>query len=68
MDRETQLQVAVSSIVVLAFVGVLAFVSTVYSVDGGITKDGGYALVGSLVLFVFVLSGAGLFITGREDD
>ena len=66
MDQETILQVVVSSVVVLAFIAVLAVLSTTYSVNGGMNQTGGYALVAALLGFVFVLSGAGLWITRRD--
>jgi len=63
MDRETQLQVVVSSVVVVLFIGVLAVLGTTFSTDGSVTQDGGYALVAALFGFVVVISGAGLVVT-----
>ncbi|QGN07760.1 hypothetical protein Hrd1104_10925 [Halorhabdus sp. CBA1104] len=68
MDRKTQLQIGVSIGVVLAFIGVLAVLSTSLSTNAGMTENGGYALVAALLGFVFVLSGAGLWISSRFDD
>ncbi|WP_181685291.1 DUF7472 family protein [Halorhabdus salina] len=68
MDRKTQLQIGVSIAVVLAFLGVLAVLSTSFSTNGRMTENGGYALVAALLGFVFVLSGAGLWISSRFGD
>ena len=70
MDRETQLQIIVSSVVVLLFIGVLAALSTMFSTNGAVTEAGGYALVAALFGFVVVMSGAGLLVTryGSAED
>lgn len=68
MEQKTLLQVIISTIVVLAFIGVLAVLSTMFTANGVVTKSGGYALVAALVGFVFVMSGAGVWITQREGD
>ncbi|WP_135664772.1 DUF7472 family protein [Halorhabdus rudnickae] len=70
MDRETQLQVVVSSVVVVLFIGVLATLSTVFSTSGNVTQIGGYALVTALFGFIVTISAAGLLVTryGVNDD
>jgi len=71
MERETLLQVAVSSVVVLVFVGVLAALGTTFSTNGSMTQDGGYALVAALAGFIVTMSVAGLVVTrytADEDD
>ncbi|WP_136688807.1 DUF7472 family protein [Halorhabdus amylolytica] len=71
MDRETLLQVAVSTVVVLLFIGVLAVLSSSFTTDDTLTRTGGYALVGALFGFVVVISAAGLLVTrygGNEDE
>ncbi|MFB6202548.1 MAG: hypothetical protein ABEI98_11145 [Halorhabdus sp.] len=68
MDRETQLQVVVSLVVVLLFVGVLAALSSTFSTNGVLSKTGGYALVAALFGFIVVISGAGLLVTRYADS
>ena len=62
MDRETLTEVAVSSVAVGLFLVVLVVVGLVYPDLAG---AGGLALVGSIVLFVLVMAGAGYWLAGR---
>jgi len=63
MERQTALEAAVSIGIVVGFIGLLSVLSATFSIDGGIGPTGGYALIGSLVAFILVMSGAGLVLT-----
>ena len=68
MERQTALEAAVSIGIVVGFIGVLAVLTTMYSTDGSLGPTGGYALVASLVVFIIVMSGAGLTLTRMDVD
>lgn len=62
LDRETQLQIVVSTIGVAFFIAAAVYVSSMYTVNGGLSEQGGIALVGVIGLFVVVMTIAGLWL------
>lgn len=62
IERETLVQVAISTLAFGTFVAAATFVATSYSANGALTEQGGVALVGAVGLFVVVMLGAGLWM------
>lgn len=65
MERETVVEVVVSTGAVVLFVAVIIAIGTVFSGGSSLTDEGGLALVVSIVLFVLVMTGVGYVIGGR---
>jgi hypothetical protein len=55
-------KIAISAGAVGLVVAVVVGVGTIYN-DGGLGSTGGLALVGSIVLFILVMAGVGLFFS-----
>ena len=66
LDRETVYQIAVATGAVLLFIGAAAAVSLTFSRNGHISETGGLALVGTIVLFIVVMAGAGLWLNAQD--
>jgi len=66
IDRELVVEVAVSGAAVLLFVVVVFFIGSTYYTESGISNQGGLALVGSIVLFVLVMSAIGVWLSRQE--
>ena len=62
LDRETQLQIAVSTLGVAVFIAAAVYVSSMYTSNGGLSEQGGIAIVGVIGLFVVVMTLAGLWL------
>jgi peptidoglycan/LPS O-acetylase OafA/YrhL len=62
LERETIVQIVVSTLAVATFVVAAVYVSTTYTVNGALTEQGGVALVGAIGLFVLVMMVAGLHL------
>lgn len=54
-------KIAISVGAVGLFVAVVVGIGTAYN-DGGLGSAGGLALVGSIILFILVMAGVGLFL------
>lgn len=78
IDRKLIAELTVSAISVVVFVGAAYVVSSNYSTPGNATGNGsaspvlqpsgGLAMVGVIVLFVFVMTAAGLFMYRADFD
>lgn len=68
LDRETIYQVLVSIGAVAVFVGAAIAVTELFSTNGNISGQGGLALLGAIVLFILVISVAGLWLERQEFD
>lgn len=66
IEREAVVQVVISAIALLTFIGATIYVATTYSANGGLTPQGGTALVGAIGLFVIVMLGAGIWLERQE--
>lgn len=64
MERETAVEIVVSTGVVALFVAVIVVIGTVFSSGATLNDQGGIALVVSIVLFVLVMTGIGYVIGG----
>jgi polyferredoxin len=62
IERETLVQVAISTLGFVTFVGAAMYVASTYSTNGGLSEQGGVAIVGAIGLFVVVMLGAGLWM------
>jgi len=68
IDRETILQVLVSTAAVALFIGAAVVVTETYSTNGNITGQGGIAMVGAIVVFIVAMAGAGLWLERQDFD
>ncbi len=66
IERETVVEAAVSFAAVLVFIGAVALVGMQFQTNGGISETGGLAIVGTIVLFVFVMGGVGVWFASKE--
>ena len=66
IERETVVEAAVSFVAVLVFIGAVALVGMQFSSNAGLTETGGLAMVGAIVLFVFVMTGVGFWFAYQE--
>ncbi|WP_135303399.1 DUF7472 family protein [Haloarcula amylovorans] len=66
IDREAIMQIVISSVALVVFVGAAVFVSTSYSSNGGLTDQGGIAIVGSIGLFIVVMLVAGVWMERQQ--
>lgn len=64
-ERDTVVQVVVSTAVVVLFTLVILIIGVRYYTDRGFEPLGAIALVGAVAGFVIVMSLAGYFIVGR---
>ena len=66
IERETALQIVVSTVGVVDFIAAAVYVASAYSVDGNLTPEGGIAVVGAIGVFLVVMLVAGLWLE-RQD-
>lgn len=66
LDRETVMQITLSSVAVVLFIAGAVFVSSMYGTNGNLSEQGGFALVGAMGVFVLLMLGAGLWLERRE--
>lgn len=66
IERETLVQIAISTVAFVTFVAAAVVVSTTYATDGTLSQQGGVALIGAIGLFVVVMLGAGLWLERQE--
>lgn len=66
VDRELIVEAVGATLPVLALIGAFVVIGTQYAApDGGLTETGGQAMVGSFVLFVFMMLAIGLALSRR---
>jgi len=66
IEREAVVQVIISAIALMTFVGSTVVVAANYSANGDLTGQGGVAIVGAIGLFVVVMVAAGLWMERQE--
>lgn len=66
MERETAIEAAVSIGAVVLFVITIVWIGATESAGASLSEFGALALVGSIVLFVLVMTGVGYFLAGRD--
>lgn len=66
IERETLVQVAISTLGFVTFVAAAVYVASTYSTNGALSQQGGVAIVGTIGLFVVVMLGAGLWMERQQ--
>lgn len=66
IERETVVEAAVSFAAVLVFIGAVALVGMQFQTNGGISETGGLAIVGTIVIFVVLMAGVGVWFASKE--
>ncbi len=61
IEEEMRRKIVVSVVAVTVFIALIIGIGATYSSDG-LGSTGGMALVGSVVLFILVMAGAGVFL------
>ncbi|WP_318567831.1 DUF7472 family protein [Salinigranum marinum] len=62
IEAEMRRKILVSIAAVAVFIGVIVGIGVTFD-DGGLGSTGGLALVGSIVLFVLLMAGIGVFLS-----
>jgi hypothetical protein len=62
LEAEMRRKIVVSIVAVAGFIGIIIGIGVTFN-DGGLGSTGGLALVGSIVLFVLVMAGVGVFLS-----
>ncbi|MFC5365432.1 DUF7472 family protein [Salinirubrum litoreum] len=62
LDEEARRQIAVSVVAVGFFVALILGIGVVFA-NSGLGSTGGLALVGAIVLFIFVMAAVGVFLS-----
>lgn len=65
IERETLVEVVVSTLAVGGFIVATAAIGLTYG-DGGLSEAGAFALVGLIVAFIVLMGAAGYWLSGRE--
>jgi len=66
LDRETVMQITLSTVAVLLFIAGSVYVSLNYGTNGNLSQEGGVALVAAIAAFVVLMLGAGLWLERKE--
>ncbi|KOX95155.1 DUF7472 family protein [Haloarcula rubripromontorii] len=66
IERETLLQIVISAVAVVLFVGATVTVSQMYLDGSTVEATGGYALIGAIGLFVVFMTAAGLWLERQQ--
>jgi hypothetical protein len=62
IEAEMRRKILVSLVAVAVFIGIIVGIGVTFN-DGGLGSDGGLALVGSIVLFILLMAGVGIFLS-----
>lgn len=62
IEAEMRRKILVSIVAVAVFIGVIVGIGVTFD-NGGLGSTGGLALVGSIVLFVLLMAGIGVFLS-----
>jgi hypothetical protein len=62
IEAEMRRKILVSIVAVAVFIGIIVGIGVTFD-DGGLGSTGGLALVGSIVLFVLLMAGIGVFLS-----
>jgi hypothetical protein len=65
IDREMLIQIGVSLVGVGVFIGAIVLIG-VFFADNGLTEQGALGLVGSIILFILVMTALGYWLSARE--
>lgn len=63
LEREAVIEAVVSSAAVVAFVALIVAIGVTYPT---LTGPGAFAMIGAIVLFVFVMAGIGYWLSDRQ--
>lgn len=61
IDRDTVVEIVISLAAVSLFITALVTIGTTYN-DAGFSTDGAFALIGTIVVFVLLMAGVGLWL------
>jgi len=64
MEEDTVVEIAVSVVAVLLFVGAVVEVGSAFGADG-LTESGALALIGVVFGFIVLMTGIGYYLAGR---
>lgn len=62
IEAEMRRKIIVSIVTVAVFIGIIIGIGVTFN-DGGLGSTGGLALIGSIVLFVLLMAGVGVFLS-----
>jgi hypothetical protein len=62
IEAEMRRKILVSLVAVAVFIGVIIGIGVTFN-DGGLGSSGGLALIGSIVFFILVMAGVGVFLS-----
>ena len=65
-ERETFLQIVISAVAVVLFIGTTVTASQMYLSGSTVEPTGGYALIGAIGLFVVFMTAAGLWLERQQ--
>ena len=61
LEAEMRRKILVSLVAVAVFIGIIIGIGVTFH-DGGLGSSGGLALIGSIVLFIILMAGVGIFL------
>ena len=61
LEAEMRRKILVSLVAVAVFIGIIIGIGVTFH-DGGLGSSGGLALIGSIVLFIMLMAGVGVFL------
>jgi hypothetical protein len=62
IEAEMRRKILVSLVAVAVFIGIIVGIGVTFD-DGGLGSSGGLALIGSIVFFILVMAGVGVFLS-----
>lgn len=66
IERETLMEAGVSLAGVLVFTVAAIIIGLTFKAENGLSGTGGLAIIGSIVLFIVVMSGIGLWLSDHQ--
>jgi hypothetical protein len=67
IQRETVVEAGISTAAVLVFIAAVVGVGVSFEANGSLSETGGLAILGAIGLFVFVISGIGVWLAYQEE-
>jgi hypothetical protein len=62
LEAEMRRKILVSIVTVAVFIAIIIGIGVTFD-DGGLGSNGGLALIGSIVLFILLMAGVGVFLS-----
>jgi hypothetical protein len=63
IEAEMRRKILVSIVTVTVFIGIIIGIGVTFTDGGGLGSTGGLALIGSIILFVLLMAGVGVFLS-----